>query len=97
MREAVGTHAAEDAQVVDAPGQVRIKIGNLDAGLAVLAKLAQRAEQRAGIAHLEQRIAVEIGERLAVCRFSSGLGSKVSTWLTPPYMNRQMTALAVAG
>src|SRR5262249_10112667 len=27
---------------------------------------------------------------------SSGLGSNVSTWLTPPYMNRQMTALAFA-
>src|SRR4051812_11372953 len=30
-------------------------------------------------------------------RVSSGLGSQVSTWLTPPYMNRQMHALAFGG
>jgi hypothetical protein len=28
---------------------------------------------------------------------SCGLGSKVSTWLTPPYMNKTMHALALAG
>src|SRR5262249_16052369 len=28
---------------------------------------------------------------------SSGLGSHRSTWLGPPYMNRQMHAVAVAG
>ncbi len=28
---------------------------------------------------------------------SSGLGSKVSRWLTPPFMNSQMTLLAFGG
>ena len=37
------------------------------------------------------------GSGLPCCRVSSGFGSKRSTWLGPPSMNRKMTDLAFAG
>src|SRR5438046_1673458 len=39
-----------------------------------------------------------LGGGASRCRFvNSGLGSNVSRWLVPPFMNREMTALAFGG
>src|SRR6185295_11246645 len=74
VRETVGIRAADHGDVVDLAPEMWIKIGNLDAGLSVLRKLARRAEQRTRLANLEQWIAIEIRHGLAVTFHQLGLG-----------------------
>ena len=74
VREAVGVGAADDGEIIDATGEVRIEVRDLDAGLSVLRELARRAEEGAGFADLEQRIAVEVRHRLAAVLAQLRLG-----------------------
>ena len=73
MVDVVGDHRADDADVVDAGGNLRKQFADLDAALAVLLELERRLQQVARFGtdefrHLErQRFAVEGGEfRLGV-------------------------------
>ena len=98
MSEAVGVHAADDRQVVDALGQAGIKVRNRRSPPGHAARTCAttpRASRDCGPLRTGSLSSVGIG--LPWCLISSGLGSKVSTWLTPPYMNRTMHALALAG
>ena len=74
---------------------VREELADLDAALAVLLELERRREGGAGLAFGAQ---VGRRQRLAgVLLARAGLGSKVSTCDGPPFMNRWMTRLALAG
>ena len=61
------------------------------------ANLRDEPSSAPGLRTLSTGSLSSVGIGLPLCRKSSGLGSNVSTWLTPPYMNRTMHALALAG
>ena len=96
--EAVGVHAADDRQVVDAPGEVRDRGRRLTIpAWPCRANLRDEPSSLPGLRALSSGSLSSVGIGLPSCLVSSGLGSNVSTWLTPPYMNRTMHALALAG
>ena len=98
MREAVGIHAADDRQVVDAarPGAGYRSETSIPAW-PCRANLRDEPSSVPGLRTFRSGSLSRVGIGLPLCLVSSGLGSNVSTWLTPPYMNRTMHALALAG
>ena len=91
----VGVHRADDADVVDATRRRAAKmLADFDAALAVLLELERRGKRGAGLA-LGRQVADR--QRLAGVLVERGLGSNVSTCDGPPFMNRWMTRLALAG
>src|SRR5439155_22190891 len=66
VREAVGVATADDGDVVRALADRRKQIGNLDARFTALDKLARRTEQWPRVTNFEERILVEVWDRLAV-------------------------------
>ena len=98
VREAVGVHAADDRHVVHAPGEVR-DTGRRPSIPAwpCRANLRDEPSSVPGLRTLRTGSLSRVGIGLPLCLVSSGLGSNVSTWLTPPYMKRTMHALALAG
>ena len=100
-----GVHRPHEGDVVDARRQVRPPVADLDARLAVLLEPdLEREDLRVGpvVAHdgprplLEQGRLQRVGKGvssyvLPAYRFSAGLGSQVSRWLTPPERKIQMT------
>ena len=98
---------------IDVAGDVREPVADLDAALAVLPKAdLQRIERVAllavGVGHdepLDRQLVFGswtssngVSAMVLPAYFVSiGFGSKLSTWLTPPFMNSQMTLLALGG
>ena len=91
----VGVQRADDAQVVDAAGEVREQLGDLDAALAVGPRLERRRHEPAALGRWVST-AIAWG-RWPAYLASIGLGSNVSTCDGPPFMNRKMTRFARAG
>ena len=69
----------------------------VDPACPCCANLRDEPSSVPGLRTLSSGSLSSVGIGLPLCLVSSGLGSNVSTWLTPPYMNRTMHALALAG
>ena len=74
MREAVRVARTNNRHIVDVTGQIGEQVGNLDPRLAMPGELVSAGEQRAGIAHLEQGVAIERRDRLASVLIQGRLG-----------------------
>ncbi|MCG8409646.1 MAG: hypothetical protein MI923_30940, partial [Phycisphaerales bacterium] len=88
MRRAIGVHAVENANVVGMHRHMREKVG--DHYPAVPA----RPECGLGLEPLLSLFPLSLTVSLPFST-SSGLWSKESRWLGPPYMNMKMTRFAL--
>ena len=90
----LGEHRADDGDLVGVAGDVRQRLGELQAGLAVLGE-PERAPSRLPVSFSSS--ATSAGGALPSYFASIGLGSSRSTWLGPPCMKSWITAFARAG
>ena len=84
VRRAQRVHRADQRDVVGVLGHVREQLRHVHAALAVLLELPRRGHQPAGRAHRPSRTSPTPVIVSPWSSAESGLGSKVSTWLTPP-------------
>ena len=88
---------SEQRKLVHVRRHVRKDLGHVHPALPVLLELEWARHQRAGMTLSDDDVALARQAADRRKRFNAGLGSNVSTWLTPPLMNSEMTLFARAG
>ena len=97
MIERVAVARAHQEKFVGVLRDFRKECGNLDARLAMPPEVPGGAASKAFVKSMRlvfRPFTKLPGSVFPDSRASSGFGSQVSTWETPPCMNRQMTFLA---